>query len=110
MTSPAENPKSEYRNPKQIRNPNDQNRTTNERRFRIRVLPSSLFGISTFEFVSDFEIRISDFQSRGCARIRVVREIDGAVELVDGAERSGGVAGDDGFGRHVAGDHAAGAD
>jgi len=54
------NPKHEFRNPKQIRNPKVQNFPAKS---HVTVEVSD-FGLSCFEIVSDFEIRISDFKMR----------------------------------------------
>jgi len=57
-TDGEENPKSEIRNPKEIRRPKSESYTT--------PLSVIVFGlrISDFELLSDFGLRISDFHPR----------------------------------------------
>jgi hypothetical protein len=57
--SSEENPKSEYRNPKQIRIKAKRRKQNQEARG-----PGFGFSFSGFGFVSDFDIRISDFLLR----------------------------------------------
>jgi hypothetical protein len=55
------NPKSEYRNSKQIKNPNIQNSKQNSLIRCDQILLFWLFGFWSFEFVLDFGFRASDF-------------------------------------------------
>ena len=55
MQNRKTNPKSEYRNTKQIQ----------MTEIRISQTPVSNFGVSNFEFVSDFEFRISNLTFDG---------------------------------------------
>ena len=71
------NPKSEYRNPKQIKITKEENPK------RRSWVPVSYFPVSDFEFVSDFDIRISSLHAGFNLHRRrldsTIRESDHAV-------------------------------
>src|SRR5436190_17191556 len=69
-----------YSFPTQIRNPNLEIRNKSEsHKFEIRILTVWSIRISDFEFVSDFDIRISDL-ALDCAGLHEAQQVDVFVD------------------------------